>query len=250
MEANSLSDNSSLNAVTVAFVDPASDLHLVPALNAAVDGKATPIPTLITDFDNQTRDIAVPDLGADEIFAVLPVHIEFFRGRQQPGKNLLEWRASSTSPSVQFFIERSTDGRNFEVAGSISATLFNQVFAFYDVAPAARLNYYRIKMVEQDGSISYSAIISLASDVKDLAVSIRPGYIINGIANLVVRSEKATQLRVSVVDVSGKTVMQRLLTVPAGTGSYPIDVSLLASGVYYINVAGEERVSTEPIFVQ
>lgn len=248
-KTNSLGDINSLNGVAVTFVDPASNLHLVANANAAVEGKATPLPTVPADMDNDPRDVVLPDMGADELLSLVAVRIEFFRGQKQAGKNLLEWGANSSN-AVQFVIERSRDGRSFEVVGNVAATLFDRPFSFYDISPAPGVNYYRLKMVELDGSISYSAVISLASDVKGLDVSIRPNYISNGTANLFIQSEKAMRGIINVTDVSGKIMMKKALVIPAGTGTYPINVSGLAKGVYYISLGDKSRINTQQIVVE
>ena len=249
-QLNSLSDINSLSGVAVVFVDPASDLHLVSNANAAVDGKGTPLADVTTDIDNEVRDASTPDIGADEIFTALPVRIAFFRGQKQTGKNLLEWKANSNSTSVQFVIERSTDGRNFAAAGSLVAYSFTRSFSFYDNAPAAGINYYRLKMIESDGSSSYSGIVTLAADVKNLDISIRPNYISNGTANLYIQSEKAMQLAVNLIDVSGKILLKKMISIPAGSGTYPVDVSTLRKGVYYISVNDKGWINTQQIVVE
>lgn len=55
-----------LNSSTIApvFVS-ASDLHLVPTSNNAIDDLGTPVGIAI-DIDNQTRSVTLPDIGADE----------------------------------------------------------------------------------------------------------------------------------------------------------------------------------------
>ncbi len=247
---SSQSDGNSLNALAVTFVDPASDLHLVANANAAIEGKATPIAAVPADIDNNPRDASLPDIGADELLSVVPVRMEFFRGQKQTGKNLLEWKANISGNTVQFVIERSSDGRNFETIGNVAAASFEQQFSFYDVSPAAGINYYRLKMVENNGNISYSAVITLASELKDLAVSIRPNRISNGIANLYIQSGKAMQATINIVDASGKIVITKPVAIPAGTGTYPVTIPALAKGVYYISLRDKNQVSTQKIVVE
>ncbi len=43
-----------------------TDLHLVPASNIYLDNTGTPIVTVTTDIDGDTRSITTPDMGADE----------------------------------------------------------------------------------------------------------------------------------------------------------------------------------------
>ncbi len=51
--------------VTPVYVS-ATDLHLDPTTNCLLNGKATPIATITTDIDGNTRNALTPDLGADE----------------------------------------------------------------------------------------------------------------------------------------------------------------------------------------
>ena len=243
-QASSLGDNNSLNAVTVSFVNAASDLHLVAGANAAVEGKGTPLATVLTDIDNSPRDAVLPDLGADELLNLVPVSIEFFRGQKQPAKNLLQWKASSNAASVTFTIERSGDGIIFSPAGSITANAFTQTFSFYDISPNAGINYYRLKMLEDNGSISYSGIISLVSGIKDMQLSIRPNYITGGTANLYVQSEKELKAIAVITDASGRIVLEKTMTIPAGTGNYPLNVSALPKGIYQVTLRGNGWMET------
>lgn len=57
-------DANSVNILPV-YVS-ATDLHLAPASNTTLDGLGNPISGVTTDFDNDTRNAATPDMGADE----------------------------------------------------------------------------------------------------------------------------------------------------------------------------------------
>ncbi|RYY50966.1 MAG: hypothetical protein EOO06_02015 [Chitinophagaceae bacterium] len=247
---SSASDVNSLSGVAISYVDPASDLHLVANANAAVEGKGTPIATVTADIDNQVRDLLLPDIGADEIFTLVPVRMAFFRGQKQASKNLLEWKASSSSASVQFIIERSTNGVNFEAIGSISASSFTQLFSFYDMAPVAGKNYYRLTMIEDDGSRSYSSSILLVADAPVFAAKVQPGLINNGMANLYIQSVRKGQLLVSITDAVGRQVLSKQLDVQPGSGTYPLYLPAAAKGVYYVVIKGKDWESTQRILVQ
>ncbi|MDR2206558.1 MAG: right-handed parallel beta-helix repeat-containing protein, partial [Flavobacteriaceae bacterium] len=51
-----------------------TDLHLDPATNTTLDNLGTPLADVTTDIDGETRDVATPDMGADE-FGVLAAKI-------------------------------------------------------------------------------------------------------------------------------------------------------------------------------
>lgn len=52
----------------------ATDLHLInSSVNSGLDNSGTPIPSVITDIDNEIRNTASPDIGADEFSSILAV---------------------------------------------------------------------------------------------------------------------------------------------------------------------------------
>jgi hypothetical protein len=249
-QANSLSDENSLNAVTVLFVDPATDLHLQQVGNTAVTGKGTPLAAVTRDIDDHYRQPLTPDLGADELLSAVPVNLEFFRGQQQPGKNLLEWKTSSTGGQVIFVIERSSDGRSFSPIGTINTSSITQFFSYEDLSPAAGKNYYRLKINEGGAGTYYSAIILLESDIKQISISIRPNIIHNGGINLYVESGKAIPLTIQMVDVTGKLILKKQLSVSAGAGIYPFEIGEIARGIYYLSAIGNGWKGLQKLLVE
>ncbi|MCS3529714.1 T9SS type A sorting domain-containing protein [Chryseobacterium sp. JUb7] len=52
----------------------ATDLHLInSSVNSGLDNSGTPIPSVVTDIDNEIRNTASPDIGADEFSSILAV---------------------------------------------------------------------------------------------------------------------------------------------------------------------------------
>ena len=75
---------------------------------------------------------------------------------------LLTWTTATELNSERFDIERSTDGQNWtrigtEVAAGSSFALIE--YAFLDEAPKTGVNYYRLHMIDLDGSNTYSSIV-------------------------------------------------------------------------------------------
>ena len=81
----------------------------------------------------------------------LPVILDAFTTTRQGGTSLLDWSTSMETGSSHFEIERSTDGAGFTTIGTTAAKGASTVTSYYftDSKPAAGLNYYRLKMVDQ-----------------------------------------------------------------------------------------------------
>lgn len=243
-------DFHSYSGVAVVYVNNVSDLHLVTTTgaNAAADGKGIPIAAITTDIDNDVRDAATPDLGADEFIQVpLSITMEFFKGKKVLSANLLEWKSGCSSASVTFQIERSEDARKFASIGRFTATQARcaMPFDFTDVAPKAGVNYYRLKMTEIDGKISYSPVIAIINKSTGFAIVNMLPNVVSSSAWLNVTSATADQLQIRVADISGKMVYQSTTAMAVGSNSIQLQLSSLPAGLYQLTCyTGEGSVQT------
>lgn len=221
----------------VTFVDANNgDLHLAGASIGDFRLEGTPIPGITTDYDGQARNDN-PYIGADEIIiSPLPVTMDFFNGRKQSTGNMLSWKASCSSPSITFEIERSTDGRRFSDVGSIHATQArcDLPFNYMDASPAAGMNYYRLKMTEADGALKYSTIIAILNKTNGFELVGLYPTLVQSDATLSITSADKTMLQVRISDLTGRPVIQKSIAVAEGSALIRVDLSTLAKGVYHL----------------
>lgn len=106
----------------------------------------------------------------------LPVDLKSFDAKLSSGKSLLNWTASETKFS-HYIIERSTDGKSYSDRTMVFATGKDGADASYsfteDVSNVSDgLVYYRLKMVDIDGTSKFSPIRILKLAAKNSAVAI------------------------------------------------------------------------------
>ncbi len=78
--------------------------------------------------------------------------------------SLLTWITSTELNSDYFEIERSTDAKSWINLGIVQAAGNSNAknnYNFVDSIPESGLNYYRLKMVDLDGTFAYSRIKSV-----------------------------------------------------------------------------------------
>lgn len=85
---------------------------------------------------------------ADPVMAPLPVKLYEFTAVKSGNTALLNWRQEGAD---HILVERATDGTSFSTLASTKQS------SYTDRTPAP-INYYRLKLVEADGSFSYSSI--------------------------------------------------------------------------------------------
>jgi hypothetical protein len=97
----------------------------------------------------------------------LPVRLVSFSAQQLDGQVQLKWQSSSEENTSHFDVERSADGRNFaplltKKAQGNSAALVS--YQAVDNSPLGGTSYYRLKMVDLDGTFEYSNMVSVNAE--------------------------------------------------------------------------------------
>lgn len=96
----------------------------------------------------------------------LPVELLDFKGEKREDASHLNWQTASEKNSDKFEIERATNSQvsQWEKLGEVKAaglSQFIQNYSFVDIYPEKAINYYRLKMIDNDGSYEYSKIVAL-----------------------------------------------------------------------------------------
>ncbi len=131
-----------------------------------IDSSAQPVDArnFITNYGSTTSDhlpvIARFDL---KVSSILPVQLVFFHGSPKKEGIELEWLTTRETPLSHFEIERSENGVSFKPLDRVAAIGSGAgLYHFLDTNPFSGVNYYRLKMVDQDGRYKYSSVIKVA----------------------------------------------------------------------------------------
>ncbi len=95
---------------------------------------------------------------------ILPVELIGFNGEATDDGNLLTWSTASEKDCDRFTIERGTGPDQLAPIGNVDATGNSQHiirYQFFDQEAPAGLSYYRLKIVDDDGSFSHSNTIAI-----------------------------------------------------------------------------------------
>jgi hypothetical protein len=91
----------------------------------------------------------------------LGVHLLDFAAAKATGGAQLTWKTENEADYTNFTIERSTDnGKTFDALGGFVSN-DQSAYNFTDKNPLITTDYYRLKLEEVDGTISYSKVIAL-----------------------------------------------------------------------------------------
>ena len=178
----------------------------------------------------------------------LPVNFNYLNAVKQGNDHLLTWSVTcNTTPRVTLTLERSADSRNFNSVYSITADAVrcNQPFNYTDAQPLAGINYYRLKIVDADGKITYSNTIALINGTKGFALmNIAPNPVRGNSFKLNATSATASKTDIVISDMQGRIVNRQTIILSAGYNSVDINVGNLAPGTYNIyGMSADEKSS-------
>ena len=194
--------------------------------------------SITTDFSLVPNSYVVYSLAAIST-TPLPVTLLNFTASASDNQNvLLEWSTTSETNSQQFDIENSQDGKLWHLKGTVQAggeSSTKLLYNFEDMSPFSGTNLYRLKMLDVDGTFSYSHIrnVTLLSDS-------RTTFYPNPVSDkLYVKAGDLTQVReITIYGISGTKV----LTAPS-VSSTGIDVKSLQAGIYLVKMTMSNGVS-------
>jgi hypothetical protein len=185
--------------------------------------------------------------------STLPVKLFSFKGQLQDKHAALQWKTASESNTSLFEIERSNNGNSYNKIGIVNAagnssTL--KTYNFYDREIALATNYYRLRMVDKDGSSTYSNIVLLKNDHPNQNITVLNNPFKNYID---VRFDKlpAGDVKFQLADLSGRVIrIENFTSVGQPIVRLNVDQKLLASGTYVLTIFAEGEKISKQVFKQ
>jgi carboxypeptidase T len=169
-------------------------------------------------------------------FVTLPVQFANFNANLLPNNDIqLEWKAS-ISDLRHFEVEKSVDGNWFTLIGTVSK---NDAHQFIDHSPFVGNNYYRLKAVDLNGRVSYSAIVNVLYKPSMLTLSIWPNPVVNDL-NVVLKSAGPQTFNITLTDMMGRMIYKKTVTLSNETKTVDVKMSDFSGSVFLAKVTGED----------
>lgn len=160
----------------------------------------------------------------------LPVSLVDFQVKRVENATVLYWQTSEEKNSDHFEVQQSEDLRKWAALGIVNAaneSSQHKDYSFPDVAERYGTQYYRLKMVDIDGSFAYSKIQSIRLGSSGL-ISAYPNPVVD---KLRIGSKEALA-SVKVTDLAGRSFLELSKPKPGQEFSmknYP-------AGAYFVKV--------------
>lgn len=170
----------------------------------------------------------------------LPINISSFTGGYIFDKVVLSWQVQLAEGFDHFEVERSADsGRTYHIAGKVLWMQGKSNYTFTDELVDLQGDvFYRLKLVDQDGSFKYSKLVKITIPSADGTAIFYPNPV-NDQLTISFRQPPATASSITITDLSGRTVCNNVLA--AGQLRYNVMVDQLAAGTYLLQLRSAER---------
>ncbi|NCQ18451.1 MAG: T9SS type A sorting domain-containing protein [Ignavibacteria bacterium] len=240
-------------SVTVNFVST-SDLHLTGASDGDVNLIGTPLATVLTDIDGDTRHLTFPYMGADESNTPLPVELTSFTASAKGNVVELSWQTATEKNSSYFEVQRKSEKNDWVSVGKVSAsgtTTERVKYSFTEKNVNGTAALYRLKMVDLDGSSSYSKEVEVKVDVPvNFELSQNYPNPFNPSTTIKYAVPVDSKVRLDIYSTLGELVVT-LVNDLQTTGNYTVsfDASRFASGTYIYRLTANSTVITKKMLL-
>ena len=225
----------SIMATDVNRAAPGTPINMVNYTNATIFPTNTELGT-VGGIDM----VAVTGVAATTSSSVLlPVGITGFTARPDGHRVVLSWQLADGELPGQQSIERSADGIGFSFLLNPVAPVTPGMQYATDEHPLTGQSYYRLRMVDKSGDISYSTIVKVSAGVaaiSPVSITVYPMPVVNDQFTVSVSGLPGVACWLEVTDMNGRRVYGQTIT-----GSRPghLQVNMparLPAGVYSLRI--------------
>lgn len=161
----------------------------------------------------------------------------------------IQWATASEKNTDYFKVLRSRDMETwYEVAvkKAVGNSTVENYYHDYDYAPLSGINYYRLEIVDFDGTKEYSAAVALdfESEVAELLVFPNPADEV-----FFVQSESdLDEASITLIDLSGKVISIEKTQI--SNQLIQLNTSELQTGVYFVQIKQGQKIETVKVVLK
>ena len=184
----------------------------------------------------------------------LPLSLISFTGSLINCEAEISWSTAYEKDIQKIVLEKGRTGEKFEALETFNGKGSNdETLTIYNYTDKSlrNLSYYRLKIINTDGSFRFSNIITVKADC---ITGINVDHLYPNPTTDKITYEVSTEFKgnavISILDMHGKEMLNMTTSFEIGTQVQALDLTKLSAGVYYIKVKQGETFSTPIKFVK
>lgn len=133
--------------------------------------------------------------------------------------NLLLWKTIGEFNTAFYEVERSSSSTTFKTIGKLAAKPGNNTientYQFEDVQPLSGVNYYRLRVLDNNSSVQYSPVVAIRSESNQIGFQVYPNPISNKTINLAIDANDAGNYQIAIYTFQGQLLQQEQRAITA-----------------------------------
>lgn len=170
----------------------------------------------------------------------LPIELVLFNVLcQNNGKTLLQWKTATEANALRFDIQKSTNAIDFTTIANIPAQYpYGGNYSFIDDTKNKGTVYYRLKMIDKDGSFKYSSISDVNTDKCNNIRTQIYAYEKDLVANIITANTQS--MRLMLYDALGRILLDKNLEIQEGVNTFKFPIEL-AKSIYFVKLVDSKN---------
>ncbi len=222
-----------ISSATPANPGAAGNIEMVPAVHGMLGSDYTLSHTFNDGFSG---------FGAGIVTSTLPVELLSFEGKRQNSGVLLTWKTVNEVNTSHYEVQRSSNARDYEAIGNIKSFGLTGNGNNYSIIDnkAGSINYYRLKIIDNDGKYNYSKIISVAIPGLQQKIYVLNNPFVNAI-RLRFANQPKDKVSLRLFDQAGKLLIAKEFKDVGNSLELKIPSTYISKGVYLLEAKTDGR---------
>lgn len=223
---------------------------LIALLQDSYLNNNTPVDMTAASRINFTIDANAASAAANRFRIVFtkstPLPVSFISiSANRSGNNVqVDWKLAAESGIRNYEVERSTDGRNFSTAGTVTA-VGNLAYSWLDVNAAAGTIYYRIKGNSISGEAKFTNIVKVSGGNIKPGFTISPNPVEGSVVNLQFKNQPEGRYSIRLLSIIGQVVFSSNATHAGGNSTQLLNLPEgMAPGTYQLEIIAPDKTKT------
>ncbi len=172
----------------------------------------------------------------------LPLAITSAKAYQQNGGIEVEWNTANEQGIRSYEVEKSTDGSSFSKTTTVMAKgQVSNSYGWFDATINSGKNYYRIRIVSTDGSVSYSQVLVVNTGAGKGIFALYPNPVKGSEVTLQLSNMEKGKYALLVYNNAGAKVLAKEIVHLGGSATEELKLgSALAGGVYRVSLVNSK----------
>lgn len=163
----------------------------------------------------------------------LPIILLDFTAKKNGSSANLKWKVDAVDIPQSVEVLKSTNGRDFAKIGTVAGIDGVTDYSYIDPLTSGN-NYYRLRLIDKDGSIVMSKVAAIVNQANGFAITGFAPTLVTRNVKLNVSAASGGTMDLYIVDMSGKVWRKLGVQLSAGNNEQQLDLSDLSAGVYQV----------------